>query len=126
MAHQVCYGQLASSDIVDLTCKGMSGGTDIRSEYREFDITIDTLTGEMYNYPNKVSLGCIRSPNKGSKSCSAERTFITCECKADPLFAEGGSMQLSRNTGRLKITTYFKKAIWEGDYSCEKASTRKF
>jgi hypothetical protein len=126
MVHQSCFSQTAPSSQIDLTCKGLSGGTDIRSEYREFDITVDTVTGEMFNYPERVAMGCIVSPKKGSITCSANRNFIACECKADPLFAERGSMHLSRNTGNLKITTYFKNAIWEGNYSCERVSTRKF
>lgn len=85
MVRQACFGQLTSSNQIDLTCKGISGGTDIRSEYREFDITVDTVTGEMFNYPERVSMGCIVSPKKGSITCSAQRNHISCECKADPL-----------------------------------------
>jgi hypothetical protein len=125
--HQSSFSQEASSSLVDLTCKGESGGTDIRSEYREFDITVNTVTGAMFNYPGRVSQGCIMSLKISSRSCSVASNYIQCICKTgEPYFAQGGSMLLSRNTGNLKITTYFKDAIWEGNYSCEKVSTRRF
>lgn len=120
------FSQVASSNLIDLSCKGISGGTDIRNEYKEFDITVNIVTGEMFNYPNRVSMGCIVTSQGGSQTCSVGRNYISCECKPPPLFAERGSMHLSRNTGKLKITTYFKDAIWEGNYSCEKVSTKKF
>lgn len=126
LIHQSCLSQTTSITAIDLTCKGTSSGTDVRSEYREFDLTVNTITGEMFNYPNRVSIACMESPPQGTKSCTVGSNYITCQCKTFDMFAKSGSMQLSRNTGKLKITTFLKDAVWEGDYSCEKVLKKKF
>jgi hypothetical protein len=126
LIHHSCFSQVTSNTAIDLSCKGTSSGTDVRSEYREFDLTVDTLTGEMYNYPNRVSIACMESSPKDTKTCTVGSNYIACQCKTFNSFATRGTMQLSRNTGKLKITTFFKDAVWEGDYSCEKVIAKKF
>jgi hypothetical protein len=125
--HQCCFSQATSNSLVDLTCKGSNSGTSVKTEYREFDMTVDTTTGEMFNYPNIIAVACTGSSTKETVSCVSGSTYITCQCEKLNLLPMNGTMQLSRNTGKLKITTSFNDGDkWVGDYSCEKVLKKKF
>ena len=115
------------SQEVQLLCKGITTGSNIRSSSNEFPITFNFSTPEFYGIRMHLVPGCLQLDPKKPEiipSCTVNSNEMNCTC----VNTLGTTvLNLSRITGRLSIKTYFtKKEYWEGEYSCEQITNRKF
>ena len=123
----ICFFSFNSySQTVELFCKGVSSGTDVRTESIEFPLWVRFDPADFGGIRSSVVPGCmanVQSPNAGP-SCKSTSNELDCSCKNHLGFT---TFNLSRITGRLKTLTLFTdKARWEGDYYCDKITSKKF
>jgi hypothetical protein len=116
----------ANAQVIELSCSGQVSGTNIATEQDEFLITVDLTRGNFWGIKNGSIPGCIElEQTKREFSCSTSNNEFNCSCKNS---LGQTFINLSRVTGRLKIDTYWQKerAIWNGIFSCERITSRKF
>ncbi len=73
------------------------------------EIIVDSTTGDIWNFPNYLAMGCLALDEKEkttlSMKCSIDDNKATCSCSGGT--ASQSTITLSRNTGRLTISTYW-------------------
>jgi len=114
------------SQTLELFCKGLNSGSDIRSEAHEFPMWVSFSPADFGGIRNFLVPACMtdsKSPNN-VPSCKSTSNELDCNCSN----SMGMTMiNLSRITGKLNIKTFFtKKDVWSGEYYCEKITTKKF
>lgn len=123
----ICFFSLNSySQTIELFCKGVASGTDIRSETHEFPIWVGFAPADFGGIRSFLVPACIpdkQNPNN-APSCKSTSNDLDCICNN---FMGTTMINLSRVSGKLKIQTYFtKKENWSGEYSCDRMPTKKF
>ena len=128
----LCAGNALARDVLNLYCRGVSESNNAPPQQQEFSMNFDRTTGDLWEFPLYIAPGCIDLKNPAKMKCSVDQNMGRCYCTN----TMGGSLlELSRITGRMKVTTTFeskgvKKADdlrWiEGVYECERAPDRKF
>ena len=116
---QICY-----ADKVSFSCSGKNF-----DEFKTFDLSVNTDTGEMWGFPGGIAPGCIRLDKdkdflKDKFSVNSNSVSTTCQ---NNIWVS--IMTLSRNTGHLNVSTAdIKKKKTEGDflYYCQKVTKKVF
>ncbi len=121
------FPSISSAQNIELYCKGISTGTDVRTESHEFPMsvsfTVPMFSGiRMFMIPSCINYKNIKDPI--IPDCKSNQNELSCTCSN----SSGITMlNLSRVNGRLNIKTFFNtKESWEGEYMCEKITSRKF
>jgi len=115
------------SQEIELICKGVNRGSDIRTESHEFPVMVDFVSPgfrgiRFFLVPSCFSIQNLTIPI--IPVCTANQNEMECICTNSLGLTR---INLSRITGRLNIKTFFeRKEVWEGDYSCERVTKRKF
>jgi len=114
------------SQTLELFCKGSTSGTDIRTDSSEFTMWVSFAPPEFGGIRNFLVPACMedsKTPNN-TPSCKSTSNELDCTCNN----SIGTTMiNLSRISGKLSIQTFFKdKNNWEGNYYCDKITTKKF
>ncbi len=105
---------------------------DVTAKHTE--IIVDSMTGDMWNYPNYLAMGCLALSEKEkstlSVKCSIDDNKATCSCSGGS--ASRSTLTLSRNTGRLMISTHWS-AVGTSKandvfytFICQKVSSKVF
>ncbi len=123
----ICFLSLNShSQTVELFCKGVNSGTDIRTGAHEFPMWVSFSPADFGGIRNFLVPSCMadsKTPNN-APSCKSTSNEFECICSN----SMGTTMiNLSRITGKLNINTFFtRKDNWSGEYSCDRLPTKKF
>lgn len=124
--------QNSYSQEIELLCKGISSGTDVRTDNYEFPMTVNFTTQYFHGIPMPLIPSCWEYGEKITAIlpvCTVNSNEMTCTCSnsARSKMSSASNFNLSRVTGKLTINTYFKNNnSWKGDYFCEKITARKF
>ena len=115
---------------VTLVCSGL------RFEKQEiFDLIINTDSGDMWQFPGYIALGCVSNHEKRFAKHSIDANNVKKECFDG--WGYRSDMTLSRNTGNLTVNTFFTSKVSNNDsdkklrnysftYSCKKITDKLF
>lgn len=116
---------IAMAENIHLLCSGtLSVSGDDGISPQEFELDIDTKSGELYGFPLKIAAGCGNTPDVKQEIKKGSTKFGLL-CTSDMGFS---SLVLSRQTGQLETTTIFSssKKIFSGQYKCKKVGKPLF
>ena len=123
----ICFFSINSNaQPVELFCKGLNTGTDIRTETHEFPMWVNFSPADFGGIRNFLVPACIADSKNSNNvsSCRSTSNELDCTCNN---FMGTTMINLSRITGKLNIKTFFtKKESWSGEYYCDKITTKKF
>lgn len=91
------------------SCEGSYGPPDFKLEKITFNLTLNTLTGEMYHFPNRLALSCM---NAGSKEVTVKHRktdyLFIMDCNYNnSSWSSYDSLQFNRYTAKLN-TIYWE------------------
>ena len=108
-----------------LSCSGIR-----LDEKRSFDLLINTETGEMWQFPGFVALGCTGEDKNRKINFSIDENTLQMNC--DNGWGYVSRLVLSRNSGNLNVnTTVLNKKTGNSrfensTYSCNKVTQKLF
>jgi len=117
---------VASAETLNFHCHGVLRGDDIVDSSTDFEITVDTVSGEIYGFPGFVAPGCMDVNTTGKKKSSIDERHAESTCNStlgtDIVMS---IVTLSRLTANLSISTVFvdehkKTKLWNGNFACQK------
>jgi hypothetical protein len=113
----------AFSQPLKFVCDGQMSTSNATPSELSFDMTVIVNPTSMFDYPNRIALGCSGSDSK--EKCQSSDSRIECKCESS--FATS-SLTLSRYTGRLEIVTILKKdnKIFDVKAQCRALSKKMF
>lgn len=122
----VLCSQTSLADEIHLVCSGSLSiiGESDNASAQEFEIDVDTTSGELYGFPLKLAPACGNSPDVKQQIKKGKFKF-GLSCTSDIGYS---SLLLSRQTGTLETTFTFKSnpKLFTGIYKCKKAGKPLF
>jgi hypothetical protein len=114
----------AFSQPLKFSCDGQMSTENSTPSQLSFDMAVTLNPAAIFDYPNRIALGCIDGPDLKEK-CQSSDSRVDCKCETS--FASS-SLMLSRYTGRLDVTTIFKKdnQIFQVKALCRPVSKKMF
>lgn len=114
----------ALAEQVKLVCAGTEGGVGYADDHREFELVVNTKSGELYGFPVTVARGCSNDPGVEKKVKKEEGLYKLSCIKG----GEFSMLSLTRQTGILEITTKVSglENLIFGKYKCKKAGKSAF
>lgn len=114
----------ALAEQVRLVCAGTEGGVGYADDSREFELVVDTKSGELYGFPVTAARGCGNDPSIEKKVKKDEGVYKLSCIKG----GEFSMLSLTRQTGILEITTKVSglENLIFGKYKCKKAGKAAF
>jgi hypothetical protein len=112
----------AYGEEIRLHCRGAVEGTDIRRSPREFSMSIDSVSGEVWGMPKFIVPSFTDNAGKITGRCIMSKNDFTCTGSNHRGVT---NLRLLRSTGSLEIVTFFKdNNSWEGIFSCQKTENK--
>lgn len=117
------FTNFAFSQSLKFACEGQMSTSNALPSELSFDLSVIVNPTAMFDYPNRIALGCTDSDSK--EKCQSSDSRIECKCESS--FATS-SLTLSRYTGRLEIVTILKKdnKLFEVKAQCRALSKKIF
>lgn len=129
MFFSIFFSQNLFAQTINLYCSGVVSGQAIADMSYEFDLSVDTKTGQMKGMPGSMLLGCFPLKDEDisktkAMECSVSPTSALCSCNNYSIIK---SFNLSRSTLRLTTkTVYDLKEETFGRFSCKKVTLNAF
>ncbi len=120
----IFISNFAFSQTLKFACDGhLSSGSSIPSQL-SFDMAVSVNPAAMFDYPNRIALGCMDGSDLKEK-CQSSDSRVECKCETS---IASSTLMLSRYTGKLDVTTIFKNdnQIFQLRAQCRPISKKMF
>ena len=114
----------AFSQPLKFACDGQMSTENSTPSQLSFDMAVTLNPAAIFDYPNRIALGCIDGSDLKEK-CQSSDSRVECKCETS---IASSTLMLSRYTGKLDVTTFFKKdkQIFQLKAQCRPVSKKMF
>jgi hypothetical protein len=109
-----------------LSCAGF-----FAEKHVTFDLVINTDSGEMWEFPGFIAVGCTGKDKNKQQNQSINTNSATMQCFDG--WGYNSTLNLSRNTGKLRVDTFFtgktskpEFSNYSFSYDCRKVTSKLF